>query len=55
MTQLFPNSSIINIHPWEHNEVAPSLTAALKTDVPIVAIHLTRPQLLFLIEKNGYS
>ena len=46
VTQLFPNGSIINIHPWEHNEVAPSLTAALKTDVPIVAIHLTRPSIV---------
>ena len=35
VTQLFPNGSIINIHPWEHNEVAPSLTAALKIDVPL--------------------
>ena len=46
VTQLFPNGLIINIHPWEHNEVAPSLTAALKTDVPIVAIHLTRPSIV---------
>ena len=46
VTQLFPNGSIINIHPWEHNEVAPSLTAALKTAVPIVAIHLTRPSIV---------
>ena len=46
VTQLFPNGSIINIHPWEHNEVAPSLTAALKTDVPIIAIHLTRPSII---------
>ena len=46
VTQLFPNGSIINVHPWEHNEVAPSLTAALKTDIPIVAIHLTRPSIL---------
>jgi len=43
VTQLFPEGHIINIHPWEHNEVAPSLAAALATDVPIVAIHLTRP------------
>ncbi|OUX31306.1 MAG: hypothetical protein CBE24_05425 [bacterium TMED264] len=46
VTQLFPNGSIINIHPWEHNEVAPSLAAALKTDVPIVAVHLTRPSIV---------
>ena len=43
VTQLFPEGRIINVHPWEHNEVAPSLSAALNTEVPIVAIHLTRP------------
>jgi transketolase len=43
VTQLFPDGHIINLHPWEHNEVAPSLTAALQTEVPIIAIHLTRP------------
>ena len=43
VTQLFPEGHIINVHPWEHNEVAPSLSAALNTEVPIVAIHLTRP------------
>jgi transketolase len=34
---------VINLFPWEHNEVAPMLAAALSTDVPIVALHLTRP------------
>jgi len=43
VTQLFPDGHIINLHPWEHNEVAPSLAAALSTDVPIFAVHLTRP------------
>jgi transketolase len=42
-TQLFPDGHIINLHPWEHNEVAPALAAALATNVPIVALHLTRP------------
>lgn len=42
-TQLFPDGHVINLHPWEHNEVAPMLAAALSTDVPIVALHLTRP------------
>jgi len=41
VTQLFPH--IINLHPWEHNDVAPALAAAFSTDVPIVALHLTRP------------
>ena len=43
VTQLFPSGHVINLHPWEHNEVAPSLAAALATDAPIVALHLTRP------------
>jgi transketolase len=43
VTQLFPGGHVINLHPWEHNEVAPALAAALATDRPIVAIHLTRP------------
>jgi len=43
VTQLFPDGHIINLHPWEHNDVAPALAAALATDVPIVALHLTRP------------
>lgn len=43
VTQLLPDGHIINLHPWEHNEVAPALAAALATDVPVVAIHLTRP------------
>lgn len=43
VTQLFPDGQVINLHPWEHNEVAPALAAAFATDVPIVALHLTRP------------
>jgi transketolase len=43
VTQLFPEGQVINLHPWEHNEVAPALAAALATDVPIIALHLTRP------------
>lgn len=43
VTQLFPAGQIINLHPWEHNEVAPALAAALASEVPIVALHLTRP------------
>ncbi len=43
VTQLFPEGSIINLHPWEHNEVPVLLGAALRQDVPIVALHLTRP------------
>ncbi|HED65904.1 MAG TPA: transketolase [Planctomycetes bacterium] len=43
VTQLFPDGQVINLYPWEHNEVAPALAAALATEVPIVALHLTRP------------
>ena len=43
VTQLFPDGHIINLHPWEHNDVAPALAAAFATEVPIVALHLTRP------------
>ncbi len=43
VTQLFPEGQVINLHPWEHNEVPVLLGAALKQDVPIVALHLTRP------------
>ncbi len=43
VTQLFPDGQIVNLHPWEHNEVAPALVAAFKTGVPVIALHLTRP------------
>lgn len=43
VTQLFPKGKIINLYPWEHNEVPVLLGAALATDVPIIALHLTRP------------
>jgi transketolase len=42
-TQLFPQGSIINLHPWEYNEVPVLVGAALKLDVPIIGLHLTRP------------
>ena len=43
VTQFFPEGQIINLHPWEHNEVPVLLGAALAHDVPIIALHLTRP------------
>jgi transketolase len=43
VTQLFPEGSIINIYPWEHNEVPVLLAAAFATDAAIVALHVTRP------------
>jgi transketolase len=41
--QLFPRGQILNLHPWEYNEVPVLLGAALKTTVPLVVLHLTRP------------
>ncbi len=43
VTQLFPKGHIINLYPWEANEVAVLLAAAFSTNVPIIALHLTRP------------
>ena len=45
VTQLFPRGSVINLHPWEHNEVPVMLGAALNMPVPIVILHLTRPKI----------
>ena len=43
VTQLFPEGHVIDLHPWEHNEVPVVLGAALRQKAPIVALHLTRP------------
>lgn len=43
VTQLFPAGAVINLHPWEHNEVPVLLGEALRQEAPIVALHLTRP------------
>lgn len=43
VTQLFPEGKIINIIPWEHNEVPVMIAAAMATNAAVVAIHLTRP------------
>jgi len=43
VTQLFPDGHVIDLHPWEYNEVPVMLAAAFGLDVPIVALHLTRP------------
>ena len=43
VTQLFPEGHVIDLHPWEYNEVPVVLAAALALPVPIVALHLTRP------------
>jgi transketolase len=43
VTQLFPDGHVIDLHPWEYNEVPVMLAAALRQKAPIVALHLTRP------------
>jgi transketolase len=43
VTQLFPDGHVIDLHPWEYNEVPVLLAEAFSLDVPIVALHLTRP------------
>ncbi|MBD3232909.1 MAG: transketolase [candidate division Zixibacteria bacterium] len=43
VTQLFPEGGIINLYPWEYNEVPVLLGEALSKDIPLIALHLTRP------------
>jgi len=43
VTQLFPDGRVLDLHPWEYNEVPVVLAAACATAVPIIALHLTRP------------
>ncbi len=41
--ELFPEGHVVNIIPWEHNEVPVLIAAAMASDASIVALHLTRP------------
>jgi len=43
VTQLFPDGQVLDLHPWEYNEVPVVLGAGLASPVPILALHLTRP------------
>ena len=43
VTTLFPEGAVIDLHPWEYNEVPVVLGAAFQQKAPIVALHLTRP------------
>ena len=43
VTQLFPDGKVINLYPTDYNEVPVVLAAAMQTDQPIIALHLTRP------------
>jgi len=45
VTQLFPQGRIINLYPWEHNEVPVLVGAALAQEANLVALHLTRPNI----------
>lgn len=45
VTQLFPKGRIVNLYPWEHNEVPVLLGAALAGSCPLIALHLTRPEI----------
>ncbi|MBI4879595.1 MAG: transketolase [Planctomycetes bacterium] len=40
---LFPRGQVIDLHPFDQNEVLALLAAALKEDAHIIALHLTRP------------
>ena len=43
VTQLFPEGQVIDLHPWDYNEVPVVLGAAFAQEAPIIALHLTRP------------
>ena len=43
VAKLFPQGAIIDLHPWEYNEVPVLLGAALRQEAPIVMLNLTRP------------
>jgi transketolase len=52
VTQLFPRGKIINLYPWEYNEVPVLLGEALSQDISIIALHLTRPPITIPDRKN---
>jgi len=54
VTQLFPKGQIINLHPWEYNEVPVLLGAALQQKINLVALHLTRPA-IEIPDRNALS
>jgi transketolase len=41
--ELFPEGHVINVIPWEYNEVPVLIAAGMATRAHIVALHLTRP------------
>ncbi len=46
VTQLFPDGHVVNLYPWEANEVPVTLGEAFKHHFPIVVLHLTRPPII---------
>ena len=43
VSQLFPDAHVVDLHPWEHNEVPVVIAAGLRHGASILALHLTRP------------
>jgi len=43
VTSLFPKGHVVNLHPWEANEVPVVLAASLASGIPVIVLHLTRP------------
>lgn len=43
VAKLFPQGAVIDLHPWEYNEVPVLLGAALRQEAPVVMLNLTRP------------
>lgn len=43
VTRLLPRGQVVNLHPWDPNEVPVLLEAALAGPEPVVALHLARP------------
>lgn len=43
VTDLFPRGHTIDLHPFDYNEAMVLLGTAMAHDVPIIALHLTRP------------
>lgn len=40
--QCFPRGSVINLYPWEYNEVPVLLGAAFCCDIPLIVLHVSR-------------
>ncbi len=46
VTQLFPEDHVCDLHPWEPNEVPVAIAEALRQGYKIIALHLTRPNIV---------